>query len=100
MQPRRVDDLSGDLAAEEVSFEEVLLTPTSSRDGFRRATGCALVRQQPLEDVDRGVERSANGTILRLAVPPTVLELFTQQARDDAVDILTKVDAEGDGPAV
>jgi hypothetical protein len=41
------------------SFEEVLLTPASSRDGLRRATGCALVRQQPFQHPDRGRERRA-----------------------------------------
>ena len=37
---------------------------------------------------------------LRLAVPPAVLELFTHEARDDALDVLPEVGAEGDGLAV
>jgi hypothetical protein len=59
-----------------------------------------FVRQQPLEDVDRAVERRADGTVLRVAVPPAVLELVSQQAFDDALHVLPEVDAEGDGPAV
>ena len=31
---------------------------------------------------------------------PPSLELLTQEARDDALDVVTEVDAEGDGPAV
>ena len=100
LQPGRVDDLARALAPEQPSFEEVLFAPASRRDGFRRAAGGLLVRQQPFQDVDRGVERRANGAVLRLAVPPAVLELLVHEAGDDALDVLAEVGAEGDGPAV
>src|SRR6267142_3995450 len=100
LQPGWVDDFPGAPTSDQLSFEEVLLTPASSRDGFPGATGCALVRQQTLQDVDRGRERRADGTVLRLAVPPAVLELLTQQAGDDAIHTLIEVGAQGDGPAI
>ena len=37
---------------------------------------------------------------LRLAVPPAVLELLSNQAGDDAAHILIEVGAQGDGPAI
>jgi hypothetical protein len=57
LQPGWVDDFACALTPDQFSFEEVLLTPAPSRDGLRGATGCALVRQQSLQDVDRGRER-------------------------------------------
>lgn len=45
LQPGRVDHFAGALTPGQLSFEEVLLAPASSRDGFRRSTGCAFVRQ-------------------------------------------------------
>ena len=100
LQPGRVDDFAGALPSDQPPFEEVLLTPAPSRDGFRGATGCALVRQQPFQDVDRGRERRADGTVLRLAVPPAVLELLTKEAGDHAIHILIKVGTQCDGPAI
>src|SRR6266542_5935656 len=38
LQPGWVDDVAGALTSDQLSFEEVLLTPASSRDGFRGAT--------------------------------------------------------------
>ena len=38
LQPGWVDDFAGALTSEQLPFEEVLLTPAPSRDGFRRAT--------------------------------------------------------------
>lgn len=73
LQPGRIDDFAGALAPEQLSLEEIPLSSASSRDGFRRPTGCAFVRQQTFQDVDRGVERRANRAVLRLAVPPAVL---------------------------
>jgi hypothetical protein len=100
LQPGQVDDFAGALTSDQLSFEEVLLTPAPSRDGFRRATGCALARQQSFQDVDGGRERRADGTVLHLAVPPAVLELLTKQAGYHAIDILIKVGAQCDGPAI
>src|SRR5262245_8337227 len=54
LQPRGVDDVAGALASKQLSFEEVLLTAAPGRDRFRGAAGRALVREQSLEDVDRG----------------------------------------------
>src|SRR4029453_2297963 len=73
VQPGWVDDFARALPAEQPWFEEVLLTPAPSRDGFNRATGCALVRQQSFEDVDRGRERRADRTVLHCAVQPPAL---------------------------
>ena len=56
LQPGRVDDFAGALAPEQLPFEEICLTAASSRDRFRRATGRALMPQQPFQDSDRGVE--------------------------------------------
>src|SRR5438309_10822027 len=78
LQPGGVDDGAGTLTPEQLPFEEVVLTPAASRDGFRRAASCALVGQQSFQDPDCGVERRANRTVLRLAVPPAVLELLTE----------------------
>src|SRR6266542_1609947 len=100
LQPGWVDDFAGALTSDQLSFEEVLLAPAPSRDGFRSATGCALVRQQSFQDVDRGRERRADGTVLHLAVPPAVLELLTKEAGDHALHILIKVGAQCDGPAI
>src|SRR5947209_2329531 len=88
LQPGGVHDLAGALASEQISFEQVLLTPASSVDGLRRTTGCAFVRQQPFQDVNRGRERRAHGTVLRFAIPAAILELLAKQAVDDAVYIL------------
>ena len=73
LQPGRVDHFAGALTSEQLSLEEVPLTPASSRDGFRRATACALVRQQPFQYADRGRERRTNRTLLHLTVPPAVI---------------------------
>src|SRR3989441_7215850 len=43
--PGWVDDLAGALSSEQFSFEEVLLAPVPSRDGFLGATSCPLVGQ-------------------------------------------------------
>src|SRR5205807_3216582 len=45
LQPGWVDDPAGALSSEQVSFEEVLLAPAPSRDGFPEATGRPLVGQ-------------------------------------------------------
>lgn len=42
LQPCEVDDGAGALTPEQLPFEKVLLTPAASRDGVRRAAGCAL----------------------------------------------------------
>jgi len=100
LQPGRVDDFAGALAPEQLSFQEIRLTAASSGDGFRRATGCALMRQQAFEDPDRGVERRANRTVLHLAVPSAVRKLLTDQPGDDTVHILVEVGTQGDDQAV
>jgi hypothetical protein len=100
LPPGRVDDFAGALTSQQLSFEEVLLTPAPGRDGFRRATGCALVRQQSFQDVDRGREQRADGTVLHLAVPPAVVELLTEQAGNHAIHMLIEVDAQCDCSAI
>src|SRR5262249_43759791 len=100
LQPGRIDDLPGGLTSHELSFEEILLTPPPSRDRFRRATGCALMRPQSFQDVDRGRERRPDGTVTPLAVPPAVLELLTKQTDDEAIHFLIKVGAQCDRPAI
>src|SRR5205823_14232943 len=57
-------------------------------------------RQERFEHVDRGRERRADRTVLRLAVPPAILELFAKQASDDGIHVLIEVAAQADGPAV
>src|SRR5438445_13874353 len=49
--PGWVDDRAGALSSEQSSFEEVLLAPVPSRDGFPGATGCPLVGQYSFQDV-------------------------------------------------
>ena len=49
LEPGWVDDFPGALTPEELSLEEILLTPAPSCDGFPRTTGCALVRQQSFQ---------------------------------------------------
>src|SRR5579862_6032013 len=94
LQPGWVNDLAGTLTSDQLSLEKVLLTPAPSRNGFCRATGCALVGHESFQNVDRGRERRADRTILRLAVPPAVLELLTQQADDHRLHVLIKIDAQ------
>src|SRR5579863_9503658 len=55
-QPCRVDDGAGALTAEQLPFEEVLLTPPASCAGLRRTACGALVGQQPFQDSDGGME--------------------------------------------
>src|SRR5207237_8257182 len=78
VQPGGVDEGAGALAPEQLPFEEVLLTPAACRDRFGRAASCALVRQQPFQDSDRGMEGRAHRTVLHFAVPTSIFELLTQ----------------------
>ena len=64
----------------------------ASRYGFRRAASCALVGQQPFQNSDCGMEKKANRTVLHLAVPPSVIELFTESG-DHTIDILVEAEA-------
>ena len=80
--------------------EEILLASPPRSDGFRRATGCALVRQQAFQDIDCRRERGADGAVLRLAVPPAIFKLLTEQTNDQAIHILMKVGAQCNGPAI
>src|SRR6185436_15652086 len=100
LEPGRVDDLAGTLAAEQPSFEEVGLAAAPGGDRWRGRAAGALVRQQSLQDVDRRGERRASGSVFRLAVPPAVLELFADEPIDDRRDVLIEVAAQSDGPAV
>ena len=100
MQPSRVDDFAGALTPEQLSFKEVLFTPAPGRNGFRRAAGCALVRQQSFEHIDRGCERRTSGTVLGFAIPPTIVELLTKQTGYHPTHILTKIGAQSDDPAI
>src|SRR5207244_10529632 len=54
----------------------------------------------PFQDPDGGVEGRANRTVLHLAVPPSVLELLTEQPGDHLIDVLVEVDTERDDHAV
>src|SRR3954462_2956513 len=100
LQPSRIDHFAGALTPEQLSFEKVFLAPPPGRDGLRRATACALVRQQSFQHSDRAVKRRANRAALRLAVPPTVRELLGEQPGYDVIDVLTEVDTQYDGHAV
>jgi len=95
-----INYLARALTTKQFSFEQVLLSPPSGRDGFRRATRHALMRQKSFEHADRGRERRAHRTALRLTVPPAILELLAKQPRDHAINILIKVDAEHDSHTV
>src|SRR5579872_5737866 len=83
-----------------MSLQQVLLAAATRRNGGCRPTGCALPQQQSFQHIDGGIEGRANGAVFRLAIPAAVLQLFAQQAGDDCLDVLTKVSAEADGPAV
>ena len=100
LPPRRIDDVAGALASQQVPFEEVLLAATASRRRFRRASLCLLVRPEPLQDVDGGRERGSDRTALCVAVPAAVLELLAKEAGHYLVDVLTEIGTECDGPAV
>ena len=60
LQPGRIDDFAGALTANQLSFEEILLTPAPNRDGLRRAAGMArwssagfcLIRERPWKPVN------------------------------------------------
>src|SRR5436305_14076189 len=58
------------------------------------------MRQQPLQDSDRGRERRAHRAVLRPAVPPTLLQLLTEEPGDNVIDILIKVGTQYDGQTV
>src|SRR6266567_2500020 len=45
LKPGWVDEFAGALTSEQLSFEQVFFAPAPGRDRFRRATGCALMRQ-------------------------------------------------------
>src|SRR5262249_45942826 len=87
-------------AAEEAALQEVLLARRTRCAGLGRAAGRLFEREQPFEDVDRGVERGAHGAPLALAVPAAVLEPLAHQPLDDRRDVDAEVRAVGDGPPV
>src|SRR5262245_21305741 len=95
-----MDDFAGTLAPEQPPCEEVLLSPAASRDGFGRATGCALVGQQPFQNPEGGMEGRSNRTVLHFAIPPAVIELLTEEPGDHAVDVLIEVGTQRDGHPV
>ena len=89
-----VGDLTGALAAEQPALEEVLLAAAPGRDdGVRCAGRRPLVLEEPVEHVDRAVERGAHGSVLGLAVPAPVGEPFAEHALDDHVDVGAEVGA-------
>ena len=67
---------------------------------IRCAAAGAFVRDQSFEHTDGRVERRSNGAAFGLAVPPAILELFSQQPRDDWIDLLAEVHAQRDRTAV
>ena len=100
LQPGGVDDGAAALAPEELPFQEVFLSSAASRDGLRRAAGCAFVRQQPLQDPDRRVEGRANRAVLHLAVPAAILELLADEPSDDRIHVLVEVGTQRDDHSV
>jgi hypothetical protein len=100
LEPGGLDDFAGALPPEQLSFEEVLLSSLASFTRSHAATRGALVRQKALQHVERCGERRSDGSVLRLAVPATVLELFTEEPADDPIDVLPEVRPQSDGPCV
>src|SRR2546428_13459788 len=61
LQPGWVEDLTGALTSEQLWVEDVLFTPSPTRDEIRAATDCALVCQHSFLHVDRGREGEPHG---------------------------------------
>ena len=97
---RRIDDLARALAAEQAALEQVLL-PAAAGLAHRGGTaGRALELEQPVEHVDRRVERGAHRPVLGLAVPAAVGEPLAEDPLDDRGDVHPEVGAGLDRPAV
>ena len=96
---RRIDDLAGGLAPEQTALEQVLLC-AAARLAHRVGTGRPLELEQPVEHVDRRVERGAHRPVLGLAVPAAVGEPLAEDPLDDRGDVNPEVGAGLDRPAV
>ena len=96
----RIGDLAGALAAEQAAFEQILL-PAAAGLAHRGGTpGRALELEQPVEHVDRRVERGAHRPVLGLAVPAAVVQPLAEDPLDDRGDVHPEVGAGVDRPAV
>ena len=99
-QEVRVGRLAGREPAEQRAFQQERLAGSPGGAHRRRAAGRALVLQQPLDHVDRRVERRPRRAVGPLAVPAAVRLPLAEQALDDRPDVDAEVGAVGDGAAV
>ena len=56
LQPGGVDDGAGALAPKQFALQKVLFATAARSKGLCRTAGCLLIRQEPFEDVDGGIE--------------------------------------------
>src|SRR4029079_608983 len=85
-----IDDLTRALAPEQAALEQILLAAAARLGDLWRATGPLLELDEPVEHVDRRVERGAHRPVLGLTVPPAVGHSFA----DDPLDDVGHIDAE------
>ena len=100
VEVRRVDDLARALATEQAALEQVLLPAAAGLAHRGGAAGRPLELEQPVEHVDRRVERRAHRPVLGLAVPAAVGEPLAEDPLDDRGDVHPEVGAGLDRPAV
>src|SRR3954447_16033258 len=92
LQVARECGLAGAEPPKEPALEQVLL---AGRARGHDDAGRALIREQPLEDVDRAVERRAQGAVLAPAAPAAVLEPLAREPGDDRCHVDAEIGAIG-----
>ncbi len=96
----RVGHLTRGLAAEQPSFQQILLATAPRFDHLERTTGCPLELSQAIEHVDGGVDRRHHRPVLGLAVPPTLGQALREDPFHDLCHVDTKIRPRLDRPAV
>ena len=96
----RIGNLTGALAAEQVALEQILFPAAAGLSHSVGGAGRSLELDQPVEHVDRRVERGAHRPVLSLAVPAAVGEAFAEDAFDDRGNVEPEIGAGLDRPAV
>src|SRR3954447_10928293 len=92
LQVARECGLAGAEPPKEPALEQVFLT---GRARGHDDAGRALIREKPLEHVDRAVERRAQGAVLAPAAPAAVLEPLAREPGDDRRHVDAEVGAIG-----
>jgi hypothetical protein len=97
---RRIGGLARALATEQAALEQILLPAAPGLAHRGGPAGRALELEQPVEHVDRRVERGAHRPVLGLAVPAAVGEPLADDPLDDRGNVHLEVGAGLDRSAV